>query len=301
MAQSRNTTAAVADGARPPAHRPLGRGQHPARGRPAPAADPAAGALGRAVRDQPGDDAGGVVEDGGGGRAGGRSVVRTSWPVTCSSGRPGSRPAAPRRRRRGTAPGPWPWWSGGRRPVEARSELRQAMTGLHMGELREGVWMRPDNLDEAAAPGATAVLDAQCQRFVVAVADIPDAAQPLGGAAGPARARIGEAGPADHRRARELAGRLWDLDALDDAGRAAASRARRRGGFARVRRHVGPRRRVSCSPPPCCATCSPTRLLPAELLPAGWCGDDLRHDYDRYDTAFKTLWRDWFRRARDPD
>ena len=41
-------------------------------------------------------------------------------------------------------------------------------------------------------------------------------------------------------------------------------------------------------------------LLPPELLPSGWCGDELRHDYDRYDVAFKSLWRDWFRQARDP-
>ena len=37
-------------------------------------------------------------------------------------------------------------------------------------------------------------------------------------------------------------------------------------------------------------------LLPAELLPPTWPGDPLRAEYDRYDRAFKTVWRDWHRR-----
>ena len=40
-------------------------------------------------------------------------------------------------------------------------------------------------------------------------------------------------------------------------------------------------------------------LLPPALLPARWPGDALRADYDRYDRAFKQLWRDWFRREAD--
>jgi phenylacetic acid degradation operon negative regulatory protein len=36
-------------------------------------------------------------------------------------------------------------------------------------------------------------------------------------------------------------------------------------------------------------------LLPASLLPADWPGDELRARYDRYELAFKALWREWFR------
>jgi phenylacetic acid degradation operon negative regulatory protein len=163
---------------------------------------------------------------------------------------------------------------GGRRPVEARAELRKAMTDLRMGELREGVWMRPDNLADRSASGATAVVDAQCQRFRTHLDDGPDAAV-------------------------ALARQLWNLDTwsaratelrveLDavvgslESGDTAALAP----GFvlsAAVLRHL---------------LADP--LLPSELLPVEWSGDELRHDYDRYDTAFKTLWRDWFRQARRP-
>ena len=37
-------------------------------------------------------------------------------------------------------------------------------------------------------------------------------------------------------------------------------------------------------------------LLPAELLPPGWPGDDLRRAYDRYDAAYRAVWTGWFRR-----
>jgi phenylacetic acid degradation operon negative regulatory protein len=37
-------------------------------------------------------------------------------------------------------------------------------------------------------------------------------------------------------------------------------------------------------------------LLPTELLPPAWPGDPLRAEYDRYDRAFKSVWRDWFSR-----
>jgi phenylacetic acid degradation operon negative regulatory protein len=39
-------------------------------------------------------------------------------------------------------------------------------------------------------------------------------------------------------------------------------------------------------------------LLPAELLPARWPGSALRADYDRYDAAYRSTLRAWFRAAR---
>ena len=39
-------------------------------------------------------------------------------------------------------------------------------------------------------------------------------------------------------------------------------------------------------------------LLPAELLPAGWPGAALRTEYDRYDAAYQSLLRAWFRAQR---
>ncbi|HVN52328.1 MAG TPA: PaaX family transcriptional regulator C-terminal domain-containing protein [Acidimicrobiales bacterium] len=181
------------------------------------------------------------------------------------------------------APDTRPWagaWAmavvvGGRRSSDARAELRKAMVDLRMAELREGVWLRPDNLVGQPSPAADAIVDAQCRRFVATVED-------------------GDASDA------EVAARLWDLAAWD--ARAGELRAELDAivgsleagdttalapGFvlsAAVLRHL---------------LADP--LLPAELLPPGWCGDALRRDYDRYDAAFKALWRDWFRRARGPE
>jgi phenylacetic acid degradation operon negative regulatory protein len=44
---------------------------------------------------------------------------------------------------------------------------------LHLAELREGIWIRPDNLDRDRLPGLRAVLDRQCVHFHDAATDIP--------------------------------------------------------------------------------------------------------------------------------
>jgi phenylacetic acid degradation operon negative regulatory protein len=183
------------------------------------------------------------------------------------------------------APATRPWdgsWAmavvvGGRRPVEARSELRQAMTGLRMAELREGVWLRPDNLAPPSA-SASAVVEAQCHRF---------------------RARPDAGGQPELVDAVALAARLWDLPGW--TGRATELRAE-------LDAVVGSLESgdTSALAPGFVLSAAVLRhlvadpLLPAELLPRGWCGDELRHDYDRYDAAFKALWRDWFRHAHEP-
>jgi len=59
-----------------------------------------------------------------------------------------------------------------RRPAADRLELRTAATALHLAEIREGVWIRPDNLDPQRLPTSRAVLDAQCVHFHGADSDI---------------------------------------------------------------------------------------------------------------------------------
>lgn len=60
----------------------------------------------------------------------------------------------------------------GRRSATDRLELRKAAIALHLAELREGVWIRPDNLDPQRFPESRAVLDEQCTRFHGAASDI---------------------------------------------------------------------------------------------------------------------------------
>jgi phenylacetic acid degradation operon negative regulatory protein len=60
-----------------------------------------------------------------------------------------------------------------RRSAADRVALRKAATALHLAELREGIWIRPDNLDPDRLPGWRAVLDGHCVHFHDAATDIP--------------------------------------------------------------------------------------------------------------------------------
>ena len=141
------------------------------------------------------------------------------------------------------------------------------MRDLRLAELREGVWLRPANLDPDRLPDARTVVTAQCVGLV---------ARPDG----------------------DGAGRLWDLDAwaagacrleadlaahgslLDDPEQLAA-------GFllsAAVLRHL------QADP-----------LLPADLLPADWPGRSLRAAYEAYDAGFKASWATHLRELRRDD
>lgn len=60
-----------------------------------------------------------------------------------------------------------------RRSAADRLALRKAATALHLAELREGVWIRPDNLDPDRLPTLRAVLDRQCVHFHAAATNIP--------------------------------------------------------------------------------------------------------------------------------
>src|SRR6478752_3182589 len=60
-----------------------------------------------------------------------------------------------------------------RRSATGRLALRKAAIALHLAELREGIWIRPDNLDRDRLPTLRAVLDQQCAHFHGAETDIP--------------------------------------------------------------------------------------------------------------------------------
>ncbi len=158
--------------------------------------------------------------------------------------------------------------SPGARPASERAEMRRLMVQLRFAEQREGVWMRPDNLDRSPALEATADALGRCTWFVA------DADLPL------------------DRSDAELAASLWDLDAwaerADQLRRAmrplaeeldAGERESLAPGFvlsAAVLRHF---------------VADP--LLPRELTPRDWPGPALRREYDRYDALFRRRLREW--------
>ena len=140
---------------------------------------------------------------------------------------------------------------GGARPAAERTEARRRFTAARLAELRDGVWLRPANVD--------VVLPASLEPAVVRFDGTPAADSVA------------------------LAATLWDLDGWA----ARAERLRRRladlplsgddmlaPGFvlsASVLRHF------QADP-----------LLPDELLPAGWPGAALRREYDAWDAAYRS-------------
>ena len=152
-----------------------------------------------------------------------------------------------------------------RRSAGERAALRSAMAALNLAELREGVWMRPANLDPDRQPAARAVTSAQCTTFV---------ARPDGD---PAR----------------LAAGLWDLDRWSSEAELLRARMSEvlpsldtgdQSVFAPAFELAAVVLRHLVADP----------MLPPSLLPSQWPGPLLRSEYDTYDRAFTRLWRSWY-------
>ncbi|MEM9561532.1 MAG: PaaX family transcriptional regulator C-terminal domain-containing protein [Actinomycetota bacterium] len=153
------------------------------------------------------------------------------------------------------------------RPPAERARLRTALGALGLGELREGVWMRPANLDPDRLPAVRATADEQVSWYRIA--------------------------PLDDDRARLLASRLYDLDtwattatALADAiGR--AHRALETDDDAVVsgfRLASATLRHLIHDPD-----------LPEALTPSDWPAAPLRQAYEDYERAYQQLLRAFFR------
>lgn len=157
----------------------------------------------------------------------------------------------------------------GARSAADRVALRSAATVLRLGRLREGVWLRPANLDPDRHPDAARTVATQTVWLQARPEDPVGLASTLWDLAGwAATARTLEV---------LLAGHLDDLDGGDPAALA--------DGFllsAAVLRHL---------------VADP--LLPTELTGATWPGTSLRSVYDDYDRRYKARWRAWFRAEAD--
>lgn len=148
----------------------------------------------------------------------------------------------------------------GPRPAPERAELRATLTHARLAELREGVWMRPDNLprheptphDDLTWLGVTTRGD-----------DI------------------------------DLAARLWDLPAWAERARALGREMRR---LTPPLEHGDPAplaegfvvnaatlRHLQADP-----------LLPDALLPRAWPGSEVREQFERFDAAYRAVLRAWF-------
>ena len=152
-----------------------------------------------------------------------------------------------------------------RRSAADRLALRKAATALHLAELREGVWIRPDNLDPDRLPGLRAVLDRQCVHFHSAATNIPA----------------------------QIVRSLFNLDdwaeiarqltrALHDEVDAEAPGAADFTYWFRLSVNVVRHLQLDA-------------LLPAELAPPDWPGHELREIYRRFNELFQQRLNDAFR------
>jgi phenylacetic acid degradation operon negative regulatory protein len=155
------------------------------------------------------------------------------------------------------------------RDAQDRARLRASAGALRLAELRAGVWTRPANLPPGVLPADEATVATQCRTFL---------GEPDGDPTG-------------------LAAELWDLDGWA----ARADELRDRVGGIGDALETGD---VAALPEGFVLSAAVLRhlqadpLLPRELLPATWPGDALRSDYERYDTAFRAVWSDWYRAQR---
>lgn len=148
--------------------------------------------------------------------------------------------------------------AGGARSAAERAALRRTMRAQRFAELREGVWLRPDNVAVERDPSCI---------WIVGTNDEPIDVGDLFGLdewAETARALLGEL----ERTVPSL--RERDASALGETFIVAAA----------TTRHL---------------TVDP--LLPAELLPTGWPGEELRRAYDDYQAQFAATWRAWFKQV----
>lgn len=150
---------------------------------------------------------------------------------------------------------------GERRSAVDRAALRQAMRDLRRAELREGVWLRPDNLDPDRLPDARAVVAAQCLSFT----GRPDGA---------------------------VAGRLWDLEGWADGARSLDAALTEQAPRLADPDQLAPGFVLSAT---ALRHFQADPLLPDALLPSDWPGPALRRTYERYDATFKASWAERFR------
>jgi phenylacetic acid degradation operon negative regulatory protein len=152
-----------------------------------------------------------------------------------------------------------------RRSAADRLALRRAATALHLAELREGIWIRPDNLDPVRLPTLRAVLDRQCVHFHSAATDIPvETVKSLFNL---------DDWAADARRLNHAMRDEIDAEAVADED------------FTYLfELSVTVVRHLQLDP-----------LLPADLIPRDWPGHDLRNTYRRFDEVFKQRLNNAFR------
>jgi phenylacetic acid degradation operon negative regulatory protein len=155
------------------------------------------------------------------------------------------------------------------RSQHERVEVRRAFSALKLAERREGVWMRPANLPPGSLPTAERLIDNYAERYVAC----------------------------PHRDPVSLVADLWDLDAWQER----TDELRRHMGAIVDRLESGDEEALASGFVTAAAVLRhlvADPMLPSELTPARWSPAELRSEYERYDVAFRSVLRAWFRAHR---
>lgn len=158
----------------------------------------------------------------------------------------------------------------GSRASDERSALRTALTRLGLREHRQGVWLRPDNLDPDRLPVQRRIAAAQTDRF---------AARP-------------DADPC------ALAATLFDLDRWADRAHELLAAM----GPIRIRLDRDDRTVLAPGFELAAAVLRhfvADPLIPPPLLDGDWPAPGLRETYARYDVAYRRMLKDFFRDQRE--
>jgi phenylacetic acid degradation operon negative regulatory protein len=146
----------------------------------------------------------------------------------------------------------------GARSAAERAELRRDLRHLHFAELRDGCWIRPDNLaPDAAEPAAVAT---QCRHYVLRPVDDDPTA---------------------------LAAALFDLDGWS------AVATTRLAALTAAERDPDDLARQFTAASLLLAHVRTDPLLPDALVPTDWPGTAVRVAYDAWEERFTQRWREW--------
>jgi phenylacetic acid degradation operon negative regulatory protein len=150
------------------------------------------------------------------------------------------------------------------RSAAVRAELRGSFSRLRLGELREGVWLRPTNLDPKRMPEDRTLASESARWFVSRAHDSRETAQRLWDTVGWAS------------QAKALLTQLQGETKILSSSRLPSELATAFTLNADVLRHF-----------------QADALLPNELLPQNWPGARLREKFELFDALFQERWRTW--------
>jgi phenylacetic acid degradation operon negative regulatory protein len=152
------------------------------------------------------------------------------------------------------------------RSAAARADLRAAFKRLRLNELREGVWLRPANLDPKRLPDDRLLADESTRWFLAQPTDPKNTAR-----------------------------RLWELDTWNAIANTLLDQLRVESKALKQASSDGELATAFTLSASVLRHLQADPLLPNNLLPKTWLGAKLRENFETFDVVFQQCWRSWLR------